>query len=67
MATQYDREQINNYIHNECYKCCGLKKKHIKFSKLNLPANVVNNIVDYHYDRDDECKNCQRWRYYQSK
>ena len=31
-----------------------IEKQHIKFSKLNLPANVVNNIVDYHYDRDDE-------------
>ena len=41
------------------------KKQHVELYKLNLPANVVNDIVEYHYDRDDECKKCQRWRYHQ--
>ena len=62
MATQHDSEQINNYINNECYKCCGLKRQHVELSKLNLSANVVNNIVDYHYNKDDECNDCQVWR-----
>ena len=61
----YNKNIINNLINNECYKCCGLKKQHVELYKLNLPANVVNDIVEYHYDRDDECKKCQRWRYHQ--
>ena len=61
----YNKNTINKHIDNECYKCCGLKKQYIELYKLDLPANVVNNIVEYHFDKDDECKKCQKWRYYQ--
>ena len=32
--------------------------------KLNLPNEIVNNIIDYSMDgEEDICTNCRNWRY----
>ena len=33
--------------------------------KLNLPNEIVNNIINYSMDEEDLCKICRNWRYYQ--
>ena len=33
--------------------------------KLNLPNEIVNNIINYSMDEKDQCENCRNWRYYQ--
>ena len=30
--------------------------------KLNLPNEIVNNIINYSMDEKVECENCQEWR-----
>ena len=30
--------------------------------KLSLPNEIVNNIINYSMDEEDECKICQEWR-----
>ena len=30
--------------------------------KLNLPNEIVNNIINSSMDEKDECENCQEWR-----
>ena len=33
---------------------------------MNLPNEIVNNIINYSMDgEEDICKNCRNWRYYQ--
>ena len=34
--------------------------------KLNLPNGIVNNIINYSMDEEDECENCINWRDNQS-
>ena len=33
--------------------------------KLNLPNEIVNNIINYSMDEEYLCKICRNWRYYQ--
>ena len=33
--------------------------------KLNLPNGIVNNIIDYSLGKENLCKICRNWRYYQ--
>ena len=33
--------------------------------KLNLPNGIVNNIVDYSLGKENICRTCKKWRYYQ--
>ena len=33
--------------------------------KTNFPNEIVNNIIDYSLGKEDECKICQEWRYFQ--
>ena len=30
--------------------------------KLNLPNKILNNIINYSMDEEDECTICQEWR-----
>ena len=30
--------------------------------KLNLPNGIINNIINYSMDEEDECENCINWR-----
>ena len=53
---------INNYINKKCYDCCHLKKENMELYKLNLPHGIVNHIIDYSMDEEDECEICQEWR-----
>ena len=39
----------------------------MEFYQLNLPNGIVSNIVDYSYDEEDECDECQIWRHYSRK
>ena len=56
---------INNYIDKKCYDCCHFKKENMELYKLNLPNEIVNNIINYSMDEEDLCKICRNWRYYQ--
>ena len=43
-----------------------ISKKNIELYKLNLPNEIVNNIINYLIDgEEDICKNCRNWKYYQ--
>ena len=33
--------------------------------KLNLPNGIVNNIIDYSLGKENICRTCKKWRYYQ--
>ena len=54
---------INNYIDKTCYDCCHFKKENMELFKLSLPNEIVNNIINYSMDgEEDECENCKTWR-----
>ena len=54
---------INNYIDKKCYDCCHFKKENMELYKLSLPNEIVNNIIYYSMDgEEDICKNCKTWR-----
>ena len=55
------RNEINNYINKKCYDCCHFKKENMELYKLNLPNDIVNNIIKYNYD-EEECDYCCIWR-----
>ena len=55
-------DKINNYINKKCYDCCHFKKENMELYKLNLPNEIVNNIINYSMDEKVECENCQEWR-----
>ena len=55
-------DKINNYINKKCYDCCHFKKENMELYKLNLPNKILNNIINYSMDEEDECKICQEWR-----
>ena len=56
-------DKINNYTNKKCYDCCHFKKeKNMELYKLNLPNKILNNIINYSMDEEDECKICQEWR-----
>ena len=57
--------EINNYINKKCYDCCHFKKENMELYKLNLPNGIVNNIIDYSLGKENLCKICRNWRYYQ--
>ena len=44
----------------KCYDCCHFKKEHMELFKLNLPNDIVNNIIKYNYD--EKCNYCCIWR-----
>ena len=54
--------EINNYINKKCYNCCHFKKENMELYKLNLPNKILNNIINYSMDEEDECTICQEWR-----
>ena len=58
-------DKINNYINKKCYDCCHFKKENMELYKLNLPNEIVNNIINYSMYEEDLCKICRNWRYYQ--
>ena len=43
-------EEINNYINKKCYDCCHFTKENMELYKLNLPNEIVNNIINYSMD-----------------
>ena len=53
------KNEINNYINKKCYDCCHFKKENMELYKLNLPNDIVNNIIRYNYD--EECYHCYIW------
>ena len=54
---------INNYINRKCYDCCHFKKENMELYKLSLPNEIVNNIINYSMDgEEDICKKCKTWR-----
>ena len=55
------RSEINNYINKKCYDCCHFKKENMELYKLNLPNEIVNNIIKYNYD-EEECDYCCIWK-----
>ena len=55
-------DKINNYINRKCYDCCHFKKENMELYKLNLPNEIVNNVINYPTDEKDECENCKNWR-----
>ena len=55
-------DKINNYINKKSYDCCHFKKENMELYKLNLPNGIVNNIINYSMDEEDECENCKNWR-----
>ena len=57
------KNEINNYINKKCFECCHFKKENMELYKLNLPNEIVNDIIKYNYD--EECKHCFNWRCYQ--
>ena len=57
--------EINNYINKKCYNCCHFKKENMELYKLNLPNGIVNNIIDYSLGKENICRTCKKWRYYQ--
>ena len=54
--------EINNHINKKCYNCCHFKKENMELYKLNLPNKILNNIINYSMDEEDECTICQEWR-----
>lgn len=54
------RNEINNYINKKCSDCCHFKKENMELYKLNLPNEIVNNIIKFNYD--DDCNYCKVWR-----
>ena len=58
-------DKINNYINKKCYDCCHFKKENMELYRLNLPNEIVNNIINYSMDEEDLCKICRNGRYYQ--
>ena len=52
-------DKINNYINKKCYDWCHFKKENMELYKLNLPNEIVNNIINYSMDEKDECENCK--------
>ena len=46
----------------KCYDCCHFKKENMELYKLSLPNTILNNIINYSMDEEDECKICQEWR-----
>ena len=50
---------IKNYIDKKCYDCCYFKKENMELYKLNLPNEIVNNIINYSMDEEDLCKICR--------
>ena len=47
----------------KCYDCCHFKKENMELYKLSLPNEIVNNIINYSMDgEEDICKNCKTWR-----
>ena len=46
----------------KCYDSCHFKKENMELYKLNLPNEIMNNIINYSMDEEDECKICQEWR-----
>ena len=54
--------EINNDINKKCYDCCHFKKENMELYKLSLPSGIMNNIIRYALDEEDECKTCQEWR-----
>ena len=57
-----NEQEVNNYINKKCYDCCHFKKENMELYKLNLPNGIVNNIIDYSLDEENECETCQEWR-----
>ena len=58
------KNEINHYINKKCYDCCHFKKQNMELYKLNLPNDIVNNIIRYNcYEK--ECRHCFNWRCYQ--
>ena len=57
--------EINNYINKKCYDCCHFKEENMELYKLNLPNGIANNIVDYSLGKENICRTCKKWRYYQ--
>ena len=57
--------EINKYINKKCYDCCHFKKENMELYKLNLPNGIINNIIDYALGKEDSCKICRNWRFYQ--
>ena len=54
--------EINKYINKKCYDCCHFKKENMELYKLNLPNEIVNNIINYSMGEEDVCENCKTWR-----
>ena len=57
-------QEVKNYINKKCYDCCHFKKENMEIYKLNLPNEIVNNIIDYALDEQNG-KICKNWRFYQ--
>ena len=55
-------DEINSYINKKCHDCCHFKKESMELYKLNLPNEIVNNIINYSMDEEVVCKNCKNWR-----
>ena len=52
---------INNYIDKKCYDCCHFKKENMELYKLNLPNEIVNNIINYSMDSEEDiCRDLSR-------
>ena len=46
---------------NKCYDCCHFKKENMELYKWNLPNEIMNNIINYSMDgEEDICKNCKK-------
>ena len=52
-------DEINNYINKKCYDCCHFKQENMELYPLNLPNEIVHDIINYSMDEEDICKN---WR-----
>ena len=57
--------EINSYINKKCYDCCHFKKENTELYKSNLPNGIANNITDYSLGKENICRTCGKWRYYQ--
>ena len=54
--------EINKNINKKCYDCCHFRKENMELYILSLRNGIINNIIDYSTDEEDECKICQEWR-----
>ena len=54
--------ETNNYINKKCYDCCHFKQENMELYKLNLPNEIVNNIINFSMDEEDICKKSKNWR-----